>query len=199
MNTQYTTPIVRSKRGRDQSTPENNEKLKKVNTSKTPDKMEQEGASSKQCEKSTVELLKSMNAPEYFQAFANILEKKFDNTNSLLSEFKEKTNEEISYLKRKSDEQEARIKELETRIMQQETYSRKNNLIIDGIQASEKEDLYVKLDKFFEKELSISEKIQVSICHRLGKSEKFRPAAVIVKFVYLRQRNIVWEAREATW
>ena len=39
------------------------------------------------------------------------------------------------------------------------------------------------------------EKIHVSIGHRLGKSEKFRPAAVIVKFVYLRQTNIVWEAR----
>lgn len=113
-----------------------------------------------------------------------------------MANFRKHADNELNSLHEKVNVQAAKIQELEAKLLEQESYSRKPNLIVEGIPYTEGENLYEKMKVFFAETLHLKETIHISICHRLGRPRGDRPAPAIVKFVYIRQRELVWASKK---
>ena len=101
-------------------------------------------------------------------------------------------------------------RQLEERIIAVETYSRRDNLLINGIPESTTEsqgDCLNLVRKLFEETMGINHAVQMEIasCHRLGRppssssagtQSQNRPRTVIVRFKYYEDRQHVWQAKK---
>lgn len=90
------------------------------------------------------------------------------------------------------------LKEMRSQLEKQEAYSRRYNLVIDGIEEGKGETakaLRQKVDSFFINILGVSS-VRFDIAHRLGPVCGTRSRRVIMKFRCLTDKNIIWEARD---
>ena len=109
---------------------------------------------------------------------------------------------QISNLELKREEQDTVIAKLKDEINNLESYSRRDNLVLEGIQESPNENLRDKVVDFFKKKLKQQDasNIQLSRLHRLGRPlyhsnyAPVRPRPVIVRFQNFDERERVWKA-----
>lgn len=112
--------------------------------------------------------------------------KKIENTAALLQQENSQLKNEISMLK--------------TRIIQQESQSRRNNLIFNGIPENTNEsfgDCEIALWSLFKDVLGITDGklIKFERVHRLGRKSPHKQRAIIAKFCYFKDREHVWKLR----
>ena len=108
----------------------------------------------------------------------------------------------VSQLEPKTKQQETSIKSLEEEVLALQTYSRKDNLLIDGISESPNEDVCMKLCIFFKDKLGISNTGEIKFvrCHRLGRPPHMisdsmnRHRTIIVKYLLYSDCKKVWKA-----
>ena len=85
----------------------------------------------------------------------------------------------------KASEQENRL--LKEQLLQQETYTRRDNLLFVGIQEHPKEDCEEAVRAFLRSSLGLSDNavkgILISRCHRLGKKKSSYSRPIVAKFV----------------
>ena len=111
-------------------------------------------------------------------------------------------NTRINLLENTSVLQQEEIKQLKRQIVSLESYSRRDNLIIDGIEENPGEIISEKVKVFFQNVLKLGDasQIQLANAHRLGSSSYYRyktgnhPRSVIVKFLIHADRERVWRA-----
>ena len=77
-----------------------------------------------------------------------------------------------------------------------ESYSRRNNLIFEGLPENKNEDLNRSLRQILS-DLSLDLDMLIVACHRLGpyNHKSMKPRAIIVKFMKFTDRNAVWGKR----
>ena len=150
------------------------------------------------------------DAPAWFSnAFSYIL-KEFsalkaekNSINAVKTELKTEINQlhvKIEQLENVNRQQSDSIKHLQDKVNDLESYSRRENLLFDGIPESPNEDLPSKLAQFIQQSLKVPGAIQFSRIHRLGKHQHLnpdsakRPRTVIVRFHFFPDRDKVWKA-----
>jgi ribA/ribD-fused uncharacterized protein len=78
-----------------------------------------------------------------------------------------------------------------------EAYSRRDNLLVYGIEQGTREDCMAKVLKFMKDHLQLQsvdiENMKIQRCHRLN--AKISPQPVIIRFLYFPDRMKVWNAR----
>ena len=101
----------------------------------------------------------------------------------------DKANNEITSLKHKNVI-------LNERIVQLDTYSRKNNLIFRGVEQTKEENCNAKIKKILEEKLQLKnvENIRFERCHRLNTMTK--PQPIICRFSWYQDRQNVWQSRK---
>ena len=106
---------------------------------------------------------------------------------------------EMSTLKREMHTMKEENKILKEQSIRQELYSRRDNLIVNGIADNREEtdsQCKSKIQQFFQRELGLSENTAKRIifvrCHRLGKYEEGRSRSIIMRFCEFDQRQSIW-------
>ena len=175
--------------------------LKKMNNQATPPK---EQSVSDLASNKLVQKLQD-TAPDWFvEAFSYLVkELKFLKTDTRAADkIKCELKAEIKTLETKVDELETIIKQQDEKIMSLEMYSRRDNLIIEGIPESPNEDIKSKILSFFVDNLGVPNggDISLSRVHRLGKpphrvaESVKRPRLVIIRFHYFPDRDRIWKS-----
>ena len=98
------------------------------------------------------------------------------------------------YLNPQIADQKSAIDKLVQKCDDLSQYTRKPNLILDGLVEKANEDIYGEVQSFFKTQLDLRENIQISIAHRLGQGNK-TPRPVIIQFALIRDRDLVWSRR----
>ena len=83
----------------------------------------------------------------------------------------------------------AEVKRLNEDLLNLETYSRKHNLIIDGLKEVQDEYIEIVVGDFIKQNLKIEQQIDIDKCHRIGMTTKGRSRQVIVRFTRLKDRD----------
>ena len=105
-----------------------------------------------------------------------------------------KCNQVIQVLTVKTKE----IDYLKEKIIQAESYSRRDNLIFEGIREQEQEDCEKLIMDILVKDLKISDarqRIKFTRVHRLGGRAPNRIRPIIVRFHYFKDKQDVWDLR----
>ena len=85
---------------------------------------------------------------------------------------------------------------------QLDKFSRRNNLVIEGIEEKDNEQCEKLVRSFFKDKLKLDSNsvnhMRIVGCHRLGKQfgRKSRPRSIIVRFLDYNDRHIVWMAKK---
>ena len=91
----------------------------------------------------------------------------------------------------------AQIEDLKEKLVSQDAYSRRENLVISGIPQNERENCMTKAKEFFKSVLLLNadvvENMPIQRCHR--QRSKLSPAPIIVRFLNYSDRMIIWKAR----
>ena len=125
--------------------------------------------------------------------------KKVETTDKKLEEL-EKTPDLISLLEHELKATENENQLLKEQVLRQEIYSRRDNLLLDGL----KEEVGLSTEAVFKKFLSTvlgftmeeCQNLLISRCHRIGKPRgKDQPRSVIASFVLDKDKNKVWQKR----
>ena len=197
-----------SKRGADElfTSPEAELNFKKIDTKDTPKKMDMSSDSQKVLDEI------EDSAPEWFiRAFSHLATELKGIRKDLngLQTFKIEVNQsltshdtKIAHLELKTQKQEDTIKSLQKQISKMETYSRQQNLLLDGISESPSEVLSEKVGEILTKELKVNggNEIKFAKIHRLGKPPHLvshpvsRPRPIIMRFESVADRDKVWRA-----
>ena len=114
-----------------------------------------------------------------------------------------KLEDRIIVLEREKEVQGRTIKKLQASLTDLESYTRRDNLLIDGILESPNEDPRKKVLSVFADILKIpgANSIQLSRVHRLGTPNHLmphsskRPRTIIIRFQFFPDREAVWKAR----
>lgn len=162
---------------------------KKVDSRRTPVKAD-EGSDTDWYEE-----IKEDGAPKWFLTYILRTAKQTKAIEYELSELRATTNKEVESLKEQIEKQNVEIDSLRDKVENLEVYTRKANLIIEGIAESRDENIYQKVSDFLAETLGIVEDIPVSIAHRLGIRTGRKPRAIIIRFVSLRDKDLVWSCR----
>ena len=86
-------------------------------------------------------------------------------------------------------------KDLKQRIIQQEAYDRRKNLIFYGVRYLPGEDTFAVVGKFLQSVMKVKdgEKITFDNCYRLKSNQKDKPPPMIVRYVSFRDSDVVWK------
>ena len=150
------------------------------------------------------------SAPAWFSnAFSYIL-KEFSALkvkNNAINVVKAELTNEINQLQKRVVELENQNRQqcesinlLQDKVHHLESYSRRENLLFDGIPETPNEDLLSKVTQFIGQTLKVPGTIQLSRIHRLGKPHQLtpdsatRPRTVIARFHFCPDRDKVWKA-----
>lgn len=80
-------------------------------------------------------------------------------------------------------------KELEERVIQLDSYSRRENILIDGLEETESEDCEAEIQTMFANKLDLNS-IAIQRCHRLGKKKRGdKPRRIIVRLVLYKDKE----------
>lgn len=106
--------------------------------------------------------------------------------------------QKITELENKNSRLEQRMKKIETAQIDAENYSRRENLIIEGVTEKQNENVENILKTIFTK-LSVDsvDDMKFDRCHRLGayNAQRRSPRAIIVRFMWFQDRMNVWAKR----
>ena len=123
--------------------------------------------------------------------------------NQKFAEFEEEiknNNEEIKNLGKENSLSTKRLEEVDAVLDKQEQYSRRNCVLIHGVDEVEGEDTYESSIKVIEKLMDQKIKPEdMDRSHRLGnqkKSIKAKPRLIIVKYVRYNTRNIKYRIKK---
>ena len=183
------------------------------------------GESQNEIDKPTVHILTQSNAPEYFNDSMKVLQtmleplanlnpfmdtvkalvKSVENAHSEAHEAKSMAlanqqenkclRQELTESKKQYHELEKKYVCLHEKIIEQENYSRRDNLVFEGVKEQPNEDLqYIMTNLFREMEVDKPERIQVVRCHRL-KYSPLNPKPIIIRFGWFQDRQRVWDKR----
>ena len=108
-----------------------------------------------------------------------------------------KTHDYIELLENELKATESENRLLKEQILSQESYSRRNNLLFDGIPEENGNDTFIVLKHFLISVFGLNhmevEKLLIANCHRIGRySENGPPRPIIAKFVLESDRNRIW-------
>ena len=152
------------------------------------------------------------SAPEWFLRAFSHLTSELKGIRAELSgipTFKNEVNESlnghntrITDLELKTQNQEATIKKLQKQIAKMETYSRQQNLLLDGIVESPSEVLAEKVGEILTKDLKVKgvDEMKFARIHRIGKPPHLvshpvsHPRTIIIRFESVADRDKVWKA-----
>ena len=87
---------------------------------------------------------------------------------------------------------------LKERLIQAEAYSRRDNLLFEGVQETQGEDCEQKILDIIVKDLKINgahQQIRFTRVHRLGGKHPNKTRPIIAKFHFFKDRQTVWESR----
>ena len=87
---------------------------------------------------------------------------------------------------------------LKERIIQAEAYSRRDNLLFEGVQETQGEDCEQKVYDILVKDLKLADarqRIRFTRVHRLGGKTSNKNRPIIAKFHYFKDRQAVWDVR----
>ena len=102
----------------------------------------------------------------------------------------------VQNLQKKLAEQHEANRLLKERVSDLECYSRKQNLIFDGLEETENENCEKKVLPLIKKDLGINVNENALIaCHRLGQKTEGVVRPVMVRFLNTKTRNSVWEKK----
>ena len=93
---------------------------------------------------------------------------------------------------------ETENKNLKQKLADQETYSRRSNLIITGIPENRGQNLFAWFRNFSRYDLNLPREIPIERIHRMGplpQSEFQRPRPIIIRFSNFQDRQLVWNNR----
>ena len=95
----------------------------------------------------------------------------------------QQNNERVNKLESMVVGLEGRNKDLESKIVRQEAYSRRENVLIDGIRESHNENCTEKVQQLF-RDMGVGE-CELQRCHRIGirSAHQTRPRTIITRFV----------------
>ena len=97
----------------------------------------------------------------------------------------------------KASEQENRV--LKEQLLQQESYTRRDNLLFLGIQEQHNENSEETVRTLLRSSLGLSDEtvktILISRCHRVGKKKSSHPRPIIARFLIHSQKMWVWQKR----
>lgn len=121
----------------------------------------------------------------------------------------EDNKKEVDTLKTQLNEQKlenawmnSKLSKLENKLINIESQSRRDNLLVDGIAENDPDSLHQKLKKLFIDKLKLNveqvESIKFVRVHRLGpkRADTQKPRTIIMKFHWFGDRMKVWEARK---
>ena len=121
-----------------------------------------------------------------------------------VDKLRDSNKDEIDKLKKtirkidRNNEMKLQEREAKYRSLKQETYSRKFNLIIEGLsEGGQKENQFTfkrVVERVFSQELGV-EGVEIDVVHRIGQYVASRPRPVIVRFVKLADRQAVWSTK----
>ena len=152
------------------------------------------------------------SAPKWFvDAFSlllnkfDMLESKYDSAEAVKANMKieiRQLEERVSELEAEKVQKDKSLENLKLDIIRLESYTRRDNLLIDGIPESPNEDIKTKVLSFFRDTLKLknANSIQITRVHRLGTPNFItphsspRPRTVIVRFHFYPDRDAVWRA-----
>ncbi|XP_031339583.1 uncharacterized protein LOC116168070 [Photinus pyralis] len=119
---------------------------------------------------------------EISRAF-DFVHSKIDDQKSILDNLI-KNMEIIDSLRQENVNLKQRVMDLETRVQEQEQYTRANTVEIQGLPEEKNEDVYALVTKVGAAlDLPLTRR-DIDVCHRLGKKkDSNQPASIIVKFV----------------
>ena len=102
---------------------------------------------------------------------------------------------EMTEMERKYANLESKYEMLNEKIIDQDNYSRRDNLVFEGIAEYPGENLQHKMTAVFE-DMGVDSprNIQVVRCHRLMGS-RITPKPIIIRFQYFQDRQRVWDKR----
>ena len=133
-------------------------------------------------EKLRIEQYRNKRAPECFISFAEDIFCDNNKIKKALGAFESETKEKISNLESIIQKQQEQIDSLIERVSDLDEYSRKPNLIIEGLSESPNENVMIKVETMFRETLGI-DGIAISTAHRMCKFIKGSHRSVIVRFV----------------
>ena len=103
---------------------------------------------------------------------------------------------QVNCLKKDLASQKEENRQLRKDLSDLECYSRKQNLVFDGIKEDENENCESVLLKLVKNDLGIELKSSDLIaCHRLGQATTGRPRPLMVRFLNAKVRDKVWEKK----
>ena len=107
-------------------------------------------------------------------------------------------NAEIEGLRKKDKENEDKIKELEDKLLYQELYNKRENLLFFGIPESttgaDRENTFQVMRNFLKEQLDLenAENIEFQRAHRIGRKKMGEVRPVIVLFLRFPERKLVF-------
>ena len=134
--------------------------------------------------------------PEWTNDFAKYLAKVIsrsikEEVNGILESNYKGMNAKISQL-------ESENRSLKQKLTEQEAYSRRSNLIVNGIPEYQTQNLFSVFRNLLKSELSIDKDIMIERIHRMGprpQSHQQSPRPIIVRFTNYQDRQLVWSNR----
>ena len=108
---------------------------------------------------------------------------------------------DMADMKKRMNKLETENKMLKRKLTDNESYSRRWNLVIAGVPERRNEDLFRWFSNFAENELYLSRNINLERIHRIGPSQQWqgnrppRARSIIVRFTHYQDRQDVWYSR----
>ena len=150
-----------------------------------------------------VDKVQTLNAPDWFVAYVEFANRTHKEIKENFEGFRPTAEQELETLKTTVSEQAQIISEQSKklddaieRISQLEHYSRKPNLVFEGIPEVIWGNTDATPQNLIKEKMLIKIPVQLSVSHRLGpnkSNDRARP--IIAKFMSLNQRDEVWAAR----
>jgi len=117
---------------------------------------------------------------------------------NLMLKFTTGLREDMKGMETRMGKLEEENKSLKQKLSDQEAYSRRSNLIINGIPEYQTQNLFSVFRNLLKSELSIDKDIMIERIHRMGprpQSHQQRPRPIIVRFTNYQDRQLVWSNR----
>ena len=106
--------------------------------------------------------------------------------------------DEVNRMKHKESTLQCKIQNMADKVVSLDSYSRRENLIISGIQLTPDENCVTKVKKFFTDTLKIPlakvEEIKFQRCHRHSMRGN-KQESIICRFLWYEHRQLVWNSR----
>ena len=113
----------------------------------------------------------------------------------------EELQQEVQRLRAANATLHKKCEDLNEKAISLELYSRRENLIFDGIKMHDNEDCWIKIKKILTNKLNLDheyvEQLKIQRCHKLSENKKKKTQRIIVRFLLFEDREKVWAERSS--